>query len=421
MTILEDPKFIEGVLNSFGEPFYVIRVEDYSIVLANQAARTRGVEQARTCYLLTHNRDTPCDGKEHPCPLKMVVEERKPYAVEHIHYKSDGTPYYAEVHGYPLFNDKGEVEYMVEYAIDVTERKSQEAQLRLLQRAVEFSGNGIVITNTEGVIEFVNPAFTAITGYSAEEVIGQTPRILKSGEHSPDFYADLWKSVKGGGIWRGEMANRNKDGRIYWEYQTIAPVRDTDGNITHFIAIKENITARKETEQELERLAYTDPLTGLANRRHFFHHAEMFFNITSHPSSQLSALMVDIDHFKKVNDQYGHAVGDEVLHEVAERLNRNIRPSDLIGRYGGEEFSFLLSRTDFETVILIAERLRAAVAEMPIQTQSGDLSLSVSIGVAYLTSDIQSLDELLRAADDALYQAKNSGRNKCVVYKKNKM
>ena len=421
MSTKVSSRLIENVLNSFDTPVYVIRVEDYSIVFANEAARALGVEPAKSCFVLTHGRDIPCNGLEHPCPMTMVVKEKKPFVVEHIHYKPDGMPYYAEVHGYPLYNDQGEVEHMVEYSVDITERKSKDAQLRLLQRAVEFSANGIVITNTDGVIEHVNPAFTAITGYSSEEVIGQTLRVLRSGEHPPGFYAELWNTVKKGGIWRGEIVNRSKDGKIYWEYQTIAPVRDENGEITHFVAIKENITDRKKTENELEHLAYTDALTGLANRRHFFHLAEMFFDFSSHPSTHISALMADIDHFKNVNDQYGHTVGDEVLHEVAVRLNRNIRPNDLVGRYGGEEFSFLLPRTDFETAFLIAERLRLAIEGQPFQTEAGSLSLTISIGVASLTDKIQTLDDLLKAADDALYQAKHAGRNQSVVFQNEKM
>jgi diguanylate cyclase (GGDEF)-like protein len=188
------------------------------------------------------------------------------------------------------------------------------------------------------------------------------------------------------------------------------------GQITHYVAIKEDITARKNAERELEHLAFTDPLTGLANRRHFFHHAETFF-FSSHPSTQLAALMVDIDHFKNVNDQHGHAVGDEVLQEVAARLNRCLRPNDLIGRYGGEEFSIILPRADCETACQIADRLRLAVTNAPIRTAAGDIPLTISIGISCLTTEMQSLDKLLQSADDALYQAKHGGRNRCVVYK----
>lgn len=178
----------------------------------------------------------------------------------------------------------------------------------------------------------------------------------------------------------------------------------------------ENITWRKLAEQEMEHLATTDTLTGLANRRHFFHHAEAFFDLLRQPSSELTAIMVDIDHFKKINDQHGHSVGDEVLREVAKRLRINLRPNDLIGRYGGEEFSILLPRTNCQTAQRIAERLRFSIASQPIHTTSGDISTTASFGISCLHNTAQSLDELLNHADQALYAAKHGGRNCCIAH-----
>ena len=412
----ENLAFMEQVLNAFDEPFYVIRAADFQVVFANHAARQLGLRQAQTCHALVHHRNSPCDESEQPCPLVQVIRERKPFTVEHAHYKPDGSAYYTEIHGYPLFNEQGEVELMAEYVVNITARKQVENQLRQLQRALEFSANGVVITNKQGVIEYVNPAFTRITGYHPDEVIGQNPKILKSGEHSLEFYADLWKTIQQGDVWRGEMTNRKKDGSLYWEYQTITPVKDENGTITHFVAIKENVTERKQAEQELERLAMTDPLTGLANRRTFFDQAREFFSFAPHPIGQLSVFMLDIDQFKNVNDQYGHAAGDEVLQEIANRLNLSLRPGDLIGRYGGEEFAILLPRTESRIALQIAERLRLAVAGSPIETQQGVISITVSIGICRSGDSPSSLDDLLRCADEALYEAKRTGRNRCVSY-----
>ncbi len=415
---LRTPAFLESVLDAVDDPLYVIRVADYSIVLANRAAREMGVEHAQTCFAFSHHRDTPCEGDEHPCPLQQVLRLRKPCVVEHLHYRPDGTPYYAEVRGYPLYNEKGEVEHMVEYTVDITARKSAEERLRLLERAVEFSGSGVVITNVKGEIEYVNPAFSRMTGYSAEEVLGKTPRILKSGKHPPEFYADLWQTILRGEVWRGEMTNRKKDGSLYWEQQTIAPVRDGRGRITHFVAVKEDVTERKRTEQELKRLATTDPLTGLFNRRHFFRHAEVLFRQANLLSAPLSVVMVDLDHFKSINDRYGHGVGDEVLREAAARLRRVLRADDLIARYGGEEFALLLPRTPCAAALQVAERLRRALSDRPIPTSAGELSVTASFGVACLDETVDSLDTLLLHADQALYAAKGAGRNCCVVYRK---
>ncbi len=184
-------KFLNTIIDSLANPFYVIDVEDYSIQIANKAARDLGVRTTNTCYALTHLRDTPCDGLEHPCPLTALRNAKEPVTVEHIHFDADGKPRNMEVHAYPIFNDAGEVVQMIEYSLDITERKKAEAKFRQLSRAVEQSGSSIVITNLEGEVEFVNPAFTRTVGYEPEEVIGQNPRILQSGQHSPEFYQDM--------------------------------------------------------------------------------------------------------------------------------------------------------------------------------------------------------------------------------------
>ncbi len=244
-------QFLQTAIDALSNPFYVINVDDYSIVLANKAARSLGITAAQTCYALTHHRDTPCEGLEHPCPLVRVQSTREAFTVEHIHYKPDGTPYYAEVHGHPIFNEAGEVVQMVEYSIDITARKAAERELRKLHRAAEYSANGIVITNAEGDIEYVNPAFTHITGYTLEEAIGQNLRILKSGKHPPEFFKNLWDTIQRGEVWQNELLNRKKNGELYWEFQTISPVKDPNGRITHFVAVKSDITERKQMEAEL--------------------------------------------------------------------------------------------------------------------------------------------------------------------------
>ena len=246
--------FLQTIIDSIDAPFYVIDVKDYSVVLANSAARTLGITQNITCYALTHKRATPCEGLEHPCPLQHVVARHEPYTVEHIHHRPDGTPYYAEVHGYPLYDEAGEVVQMVEYSLDITERKERELELRKMYQAAEQSASGLVITDAQGVIEYVNPAFTKMTGYRVEEAIGQPSNLLKSGQHDQGFYEEMWRTIEQEGkVWRGEIINQRKDGSLYWEFQTISPVKDKDGHTTHYVAIKEDITQRKELEEALQR------------------------------------------------------------------------------------------------------------------------------------------------------------------------
>lgn len=245
-------EYLQTVLDSIQAPFYVVDVQNYRIKLANQAARQLGIlEHASTCYQLTHRRETPCSGAEHPCPLQVVTSQREPYTVEHVHYRPDGAPYYAEVHGYPVFDAAGKAVEMIEYSLDISERKRAEAQIRKLQQAVEHAASGVVITDLEGVIEYANPVIEQMTGYAPEELIGQTPRVFKSGKVSPEVFANLWATIKEGRVWQGELINRRKDGSCYNEFQTIAPVRDETGQVTHFVAIKMDITRQKELEASL--------------------------------------------------------------------------------------------------------------------------------------------------------------------------
>ncbi len=253
--IQRQSEFFQNVIDGIDSPFYVLNVDDYSIALANEKARALGAARGNVCYKLTHKRDTPCDSKEHPCPLKQVLQHKEAFSVEHIHYRSDGTPYYVEVHGYPIFDKNGDVIQMIEYSIDITERKKAEEELRKLSSAAEQTDSGIVITNMEGIIEFANPAALKITGYSAKEFVGGTPNLLKSGEHDSDFYQELWGTIQKGEVWRGELINRRKDGSLYWESQTISPVKNNQGEITHYVAVKEDISKVKAAEKEIRTLS----------------------------------------------------------------------------------------------------------------------------------------------------------------------
>ncbi len=386
--------FLNSIIESVASPFYVINVADYSIEIANSAARALGADRMYTCYALTHGRETPCDGRIHPCPLQIVQNTKSPAVVEHIHVDAEGNPVQMEVHGYPILDEAGDVVQMIEYSLDITERKladralkasqeqlqksearyrlladnstdviwmmgldmhftyispsvqlqrgytveeameftleqtlppislqkaretfaelmisirksnpeerrtilrtvevenyckdgstiwvettmsllfnvegkstevigasrniserkKAEEELRKLSRAVEQSGNTIVVTDLEGTIEFANPAFTRITGYTLDEAIGTNTRLLNSGEHPPEFYRELWETIAKNEVWQGEMINRKKSGELYWEAATISPVQDQDGKTTHYLAIKEDISERKAIEAAL--------------------------------------------------------------------------------------------------------------------------------------------------------------------------
>jgi len=301
---------------------------------------------------------------------------------------------------------------------DITARKETEAQLQQLSSAVEHSPASICITDIEGKIEYVNPKFSASTGYSLEEVRGKTPSILKSSQTPTTVYVELWQTIQAGKEWRGEFLNRKKNGAFYWEYASISAITNAQGKITHFVAVNEDVTERKAAEEnirllnaDLEQLASTDYLTNLSNRRYFAQRGAEELKQARQNNQPLALIMLDIDRFKNVNDTCGHEAGDLALQQVAAALKASLREIDLLGRLGGDEFSVLLPNTSLENASLLAERIRKAIEQIPLEISGKSLVITVSGGVAAFTDQMSGIDDLLRNADVALYSAKNSGRN----------
>ncbi len=312
----------------------------------------------------------------------------------------------------------------------INRRKRAEISLRQLSRAVEQSASTILITNLEGTIEFANPAFERITGYTLKEVIGQNPRMLKSGVTPLEVYHDLWGAITKGGVWQGELLNRKKNGDLYWENAIISPVRDATGQITHYVAVKEDITARKKAEEtlriytdqleclqaQLREQAIRDSLTGAFNRRYLVETLQRELARSGRDGYAVSLLMIDIDHFKGINDTYGHMSGDQALQYLVNFLSERIRKSDVLCRYGGEEFVILLPTTTASDALHRAEIWRKELQSSPIEISGTAIPLTVSIGIAATDEPDISGDELLSRADRALYMAKQTGRNRTVLW-----
>ncbi|WP_426417160.1 diguanylate cyclase [Aestuariirhabdus sp. LZHN29] len=304
---------------------------------------------------------------------------------------------------------KGDIVKYVSHYVDITEQKKQERELKLAAAAFE-TNVGVVVTDPEGDIQRVNSAFSRITGYTAKEVIGQNPRILQSGYHDAEFYQLMWQAIRENGYWRGEVWNRRKSGDIFPEWITITSVRDEDEEIIYFVSTFEDITRRKELEAELERLATTDSLTGLWNRRRFEQELRKELHYTQRYGGGFTFVIFDIDHFKQVNDRYGHDVGDEVIQRVANTASGMLRAVDSIGRWGGEEFVLLLPKSNESDAGIICERLRVA-----IEQDTGEPGVTCSFGVSHFMEGTTE-DGIIKSADQALYQAKESGRNRvCTV------
>ena len=298
---------------------------------------------------------------------------------------------------------------------DITNFKLANDKIHVLSQAVEQSPASIVITDLTGSIEYVNKRFTDITGYSYEEVIGKNPRILKSDYHSIEDYKNLWTYVLTGKEWSGEFLNKKKNGEFYWESAIVSPIFDSEGKINKIIAIKEDISERKRLEGELKKQARTDGLTGLSNRRYFVEAVENELLRNKRYHKDCSFLMLDIDHFKLVNDNFGHAMGDIAIKKVADVFIETIRKTDILGRIGGEEFAILLVETDFDNALKTAERLRLNVENLKLFDDKGtQVKLTISIGIARYNEERNSLEELMICSDKALYRAKNEGRNRVV-------
>lgn len=300
-------------------------------------------------------------------------------------------------------------------------RKQAEERLQKLSHAVEQSSSSIVITDAEGIIEYVNPRFAQVTGYSIEEVRGMTPRILKSGEHDPGVYKSLWDDITSGKEWRGELCNKKKNGELYWEYASVAPVKDHDGKITHFVAVKEDITRRRQFESQLVFLANHDPLTNLINRRCFHEKLEDHLEYAKRYNKHGALLFLDLDNFKFINDTLGHSEGDKLLVKLSVFLQKRLRDTDLLGRLGGDEFAIYLPNVDVHQATSVAAQLLKQTQDEVIMVSELYKNVTLSIGVALFPDHGDAIAALLAAADLAMYQAKEKGKNCFCVYQEEHM
>ncbi|WP_160691908.1 PAS domain S-box protein [Clostridium sp. C2-6-12] len=300
---------------------------------------------------------------------------------------------------------------------DITKFKHANDQINILSQAMEQSAVSIVMTDLNGNIEYINNKFTEITGYTKEEVIGKNPRILKADYDSRKDYINLWNNVLNGIEWQGQFKNKKKNGEYYWESANISPIFNSEGKIEKILAVKEDITESKRLENELKLQARTDELTEISNRRFFVEAVEHELIRTKGYSQEYAFLMLDIDHFKKINDNFGHAIGDMAIKKAAEVFKKTVREEDIIGRIGGEEFGILLVETDFQSAVKTAEKIRKNVESIELFDYKGNrIKLTISIGITKYTNERSSLHELMVAADKALYKAKNEGRNRVVKW-----
>lgn len=297
------------------------------------------------------------------------------------------------------------------WVYDISAMKAAQEKLRLTAKVVDSASEAVVITNIRNEIEYVNPAFTAITEYTPEEVVGANPRMLQSGRHDADFYRDMWLEIRDTGRWRGEIWNRRKSGEFYAEWLSIVAIKDEAGNPTHHIAIFSDITHRKEDEERVWRQANYDALTGLPNRALFLDRLNQTVRQSRREDKKFALMFLDLDGFKKVNDTLGHAAGDILLQQTAARLTECMRASDTVARLAGDEFTCILwGVRSHDDVAVVAAKILDRLAE-PFDLDGREACVRASIGIAIFPDHASDGSVLLQLADSAMYSVKKSGKN----------
>jgi diguanylate cyclase (GGDEF)-like protein/PAS domain S-box-containing protein len=308
-----------------------------------------------------------------------------------------------------------------------------------LTQAIDQSPVSVIITDLKGNVVYVNPYFHELTGYTCEEIIGKNPRILRSGKTPPERYEKMWDTIRAGKTWRGEFLNKKKNGELYWELAIISSVRDEEGKILNYIGVKNDITKRKQAEfdlkkankllkdrletimdlqKQLKEQAIRDPLSNLYNRRFLLERIDNDFEMARRNKQPLSIAMLDIDLFKSINDAYGHFAGDAAIQALAKLLQKELRKTDLICRYGGDEFMVVLFDCDPAKAMSVIENIRRIFNSDSINSENTRINLSLSAGISTFPADGDNFENVLARADAALYFSKNNGRNMATAWTK---
>ncbi|MEO5332776.1 MAG: EAL domain-containing protein [Magnetococcus sp. YQC-5] len=367
--------------------------------------------------------------------IQQAIKNKTSFEFDHRVQHADGSVRWVHELGEVYQNDLGipvrivgtmhdltalrTVEHQLQIATTVFEGAMEEAEERVLLTAKVFENavEGVLITDSQGRIQSINPAFTVITGYTIEEVAGKTPSIIQSGMHDADFYDTMWKDILGtSGAWRGEIWNRRKNGEAHPVWETITAIRDKTESIIHFVAIFQDLTAIKRSEEALLFRTYHDSLTGLPNRVLFQDRLRQAIGQAGRNDDKVLTLMFDLDWFKHVNNSLGHTVGDHLLQAVAERLKHFIREGDTVSRFGGDSFGFVMREIrNLQDAGVVVRKLADALSK-PFQIDGHDIFITASIGITMYPNDGEEADQLIRNADMAVARAKLAGRNNYQYY-----
>jgi two-component system, chemotaxis family, CheB/CheR fusion protein len=364
---------------------------------------------------------------EFPMPLSKInaqILETGEWQGELKQITKTGHNIYLQSHWRQVFDVDGNPRATIVVNNNITEHKKIQQQLSKTTQRLERSeaifhntSEGIIITDDKGFILAVNHAYTDITGYTQNDAVGKNPSFMQSGQHNEEFYQRLWKNLKQHGRWEGEMVNRRKNGDMYSEWLSITSIKNSKGEAINYIGVFSDISSAKASAQELELLKNYDILTKLPNRTLFQQRLQEVIEQAGHHKKQCAVLFLNLDRFKKINDSYGHLIGNEILIAAAERFKKRLRQQDTLARLSGDEFAVLLENTEhLSTIETVAKQLLAILAE-PFTTDSVEkLYVSTSIGISIFPKDATEAGDLIQKADTAMHRAKDSGRNYFCCY-----
>ncbi|HUX80457.1 MAG TPA: diguanylate cyclase [Alphaproteobacteria bacterium] len=424
MQIEQNEQHLHDITASLGEGLMVLTAEGLINFINLAACKLLGWSEAEVLGknshdLFHHSHEDGSHFSIKGCKQINVAKTKKLYTSDDdFYWRKDGTKFPISIVATPIKLQDNTTGVALAFR-DITKTRQERDWLRLMQAAIEHSPTSVMITDNKANIIYSNPQVTKTTGYSKEELLGRCTTIFQSGKASAKEYEHLWKKLLAGEIWRGELLDRRKDGSLFWEALSVAPVTDNHGVVKYFVSVSEDVTEKRKMQSLLHEMSFHDALTGIANRRRFDEYFDLEWRRSKRTSKSLSIIMADLDFFKQYNDRLGHQAGDECLKRIAKVLeSRIVRAGDLLARYGGEEFVFILPQTDLAGAKLLANEMRKSVLALKIPHPESSISKYVTISLGIATTDHirnASGNVLLHTADQALYRAKSLGRNRVEV------
>lgn len=413
--------------NSLSEGLYVTDLNSKIIYINPIACKILGYDEkellGKNAHYQFHHHEKNNYSQKEDCNILNKIKIEKHFQSDEEYFRlKNGNLIPVEVSAQRLTYNKDKNYEIITTFRDLTTKKELESKKNLLKTALNFCSDSIVITDKNANIEWANPAFEKLTGYKLEEIEGKKPKeFVKSGLQTQEFYEELWSTILSKKPWKGELINKRKDNSLYHEELSITPILDIKNEIKHFIAVKQNITDKKNKEKEVEYFAFYDYLTNLPNRRMFNEHFKKILESFEKEKKHIAILFLDLDKFKLLNDSKGHDYGDELLKQFSNRLLKIIRNIDFVARLGGDEFVIILDNlpTDYIEAKKICEKIANKILNLirePFNLKDFEYLTSTSIGIYILDSALENVEDIIKKSDIALYEAKQRGRNTYYIF-----